>query len=89
MAPIGILTAVSSAIRVGGAPWMKALIGRARENRASVEVELMTSTSQEVCELWNGKVVIRTIGRPRVCHIIFLGETHAPSGNIWIIHPTK
>ncbi|CAP62125.1 uncharacterized protein PODANS_5_20 [Podospora anserina S mat+] len=52
MGPLGILTIVVSAIRVAGetVPNLKALIGRAREDRASVEVELLSSTSREVCE---------------------------------------
>jgi len=40
-APIGILTSVVSAIRVGGSRWLKAVIGRAREPEASAELELM------------------------------------------------
>ncbi|KAL4799985.1 hypothetical protein BDV19DRAFT_201835 [Aspergillus venezuelensis] len=35
MAPLGILTCVVSAIRVGGKKWLKALVGRARESRAA------------------------------------------------------
>src|SRR5437762_441362 len=48
MAPLGIITAIVGAIRVGGPGWLKAIIGRARENQAAVEVELMSSTSQDV-----------------------------------------
>jgi hypothetical protein len=74
MAPLGILTAIVSAIRVGGPSWLKAVIGCARENRAAVEVDLMSSTSHEVCELWNGKAVVRTLGRPMVQQLVFLGD---------------
>ncbi|KAF2793896.1 ankyrin, partial [Melanomma pulvis-pyrius CBS 109.77] len=77
MAPLGIITAVVGAIRVGGPSWMRAIIGRARENRASAEVELMSSTSHEVCELWNGESVVRTLGRPLVKQIVVLrNEIH-------------
>ena len=72
MAPLGIITAVVSAIRVGGPSWLKAVIGRARENRASAEIELMTSTSHEVCELWNGQGIVRILGKPQMSQIIFL-----------------
>ncbi|KAI5787304.1 hypothetical protein EDC01DRAFT_617690 [Geopyxis carbonaria] len=72
MAPLGILTAIVAAIRVGGPPWLKAVIGRARENRATIEMELMSSTSHEVCELWNGQGVVRSMGRPRIGQIIYL-----------------
>ena len=77
MAPLGIITAIVGAIRVGGPSWMRAIIGRARENRASAEVELMSSTSHEVCELWNGESVVRTLGRPLVKQIVVLrNEIH-------------
>lgn len=74
MAPLGILTAVVSAVRVAGPPWMKAIIGRARENRAAAEVELMSSTSHEVCELWNGQSVVRTLGRPQVKQLVWFED---------------
>ncbi|KAF5598212.1 ankyrin repeat [Fusarium pseudocircinatum] len=64
MAPLGILTIIVSAIRVGGPSWLKAIIGRARENLAAAEVELMSSTSQDVCELWNGSEIVRSLGSP-------------------------
>lgn len=62
MAPLGIVTIVVSAIRVGGPSWLKAAIGRARENLAVAEVDLMSSTSSEVCELWNGHEIVRCMG---------------------------
>ncbi|KAK5656085.1 hypothetical protein OQA88_5224 [Cercophora sp. LCS_1] len=43
MAPLGIVTAVVGAIRVGGPSWLKAIIGRARESRAVAESEVMGS----------------------------------------------
>ncbi|KAI5779884.1 hypothetical protein DFH27DRAFT_585703 [Peziza echinospora] len=66
LAPLGILTAITCAIRVGGSPWLRSLVGRARESRASVELELMSSTSEEVCELWNGHDLVRYPGRHQV-----------------------
>lgn len=45
MAPLGIITALVGAIRVDGPVWLKAVIGRSRENRAAAEIELMSSTS--------------------------------------------
>lgn len=72
MAPLGIITAIVGAIRVGGFAWLKAVIGRARENRASAELELMSSTSHEVCELWNGEGMVRTTGKGYVKQIVFL-----------------
>lgn len=72
MAPLGVLTAIVSAIRVGGPSWLKRLVGRARENTANTEIELMSSVSQEVCELWNGKSIVRSIDYPRIKQIIHL-----------------
>lgn len=54
MAPLGILTCVVSAIRVGGKKWLKALVGRARESLSTAEMEILSSTSDTVCELWSG-----------------------------------
>ncbi|QVM13645.1 hypothetical protein D8B26_008253 [Coccidioides posadasii str. Silveira] len=50
-APLGILTAIVSVIRVCGSPSLRAFIGRAQEGRGIAEVELCSSTSNDVCEL--------------------------------------
>jgi len=72
MAPLGILTAIVGAIRVGGPPWLKAIIGRAREPLAVAEAELMSSTSNEVCELWNGHEVVRVMGEGPIREFIIM-----------------
>ncbi|KLU85217.1 hypothetical protein MAPG_04247 [Magnaporthiopsis poae ATCC 64411] len=72
MAPLGIITAIIAAIRVGGPSWLKAVIGRARENLAAAEAELMSSTSKETCELWNGQEVVRCTGAAPVVEFICL-----------------
>lgn len=71
MAPLGIITALVSAVRVGGANWLKVLVGRATENLVQAELELMSSTSKESCDLWNGRAIVRCIGRPKVSEIIY------------------
>ncbi|KAF8242056.1 hypothetical protein K440DRAFT_169917 [Wilcoxina mikolae CBS 423.85] len=71
MAPLGIITAIVGAVRVGGASWLKSLIGRARETRAAAEVELMSSTSHEVCEIWNGDAIVRVMGTPDIEQFIY------------------
>jgi len=71
MAPLGILTAIVGAIRVGGPVWLKAVIGRARESRGLAEVELMSSTSHDVCELWNGRHIVRVLGTSPIKEILF------------------
>ncbi|KAK0638562.1 hypothetical protein B0T16DRAFT_449529 [Cercophora newfieldiana] len=40
--PLGVVTIVVSTIRVGGPIWLRAIIGRARENRAVVEEEVIS-----------------------------------------------
>ncbi len=42
---------------------MSLLPRRAREEHASIEKELLSSTSREVCELWTGRSVARVKGR--------------------------
>ncbi|XXG98400.1 hypothetical protein Hte_004723 [Hypoxylon texense] len=72
MVPSGIITAIVGAIRVGGPTWLKAIIGRARESRAISEAELMSSTSHEVCELWNGQDIVRVMGKGPIREFIIL-----------------
>ncbi|KAK0707370.1 hypothetical protein B0H67DRAFT_495105, partial [Lasiosphaeris hirsuta] len=71
MAPLGILTAVVSAIRVYGWPSMKAFIGRAQEAHGVAEAELCSSTSYDVCELWSEGGICRVFGRPRVLEFVY------------------
>ncbi|KAM5346265.1 hypothetical protein ACJ41O_009270 [Fusarium nematophilum] len=72
MAPIGIITILVSAIRVGGPAGLKALVGRARENFAAAEMELMSSTSSEVHERYNGQRIVRCQGSTPVWEFIYL-----------------
>ena len=72
MAPLGIVTAIVAAIRVGGPSWLKAIIGRARESHAVAESELMSSTSNEVCELWNGHQIVRVMGEGPIREFVIL-----------------
>ncbi|KAG8533606.1 uncharacterized protein KY384_001346 [Bacidia gigantensis] len=64
MGPIGIITIVVSAIRIGGSRAFKAIIGRSREARVTAEQEFLSSTSDEVCELWSGRGVVRVTDKP-------------------------
>jgi len=73
MAPLGIITAIVGAIRVGGPTWLKAIIGRARENRATAEAELMSSISPEVCEVWDGGQVVRVVGSLPIQELLYVG----------------
>ncbi|KAF5541711.1 ankyrin repeat [Fusarium napiforme] len=77
VAPLGIITTIVSAIRVAGPAWLKAIIGRSRENLSSAEMELMSSTSQETCELWNGRDVVRCQGKAPVTEFICLASANS------------
>ncbi|EEU34422.1 uncharacterized protein NECHADRAFT_102067 [Fusarium vanettenii 77-13-4] len=68
--PLGILTIIASAIRVQGPEIVRAFIGRARETRAVAELEIMSSTSHDVCELFDGKSIVRVMGRPRIMQLL-------------------
>ncbi|KAF4946652.1 hypothetical protein FGADI_11041 [Fusarium gaditjirri] len=76
MVPLGILTAITGAIRVHGPQVARSFIGRARETRALSEIELMSSTSQEVCELFNGSSIIRAMGRPKITQFLIFPELY-------------
>jgi hypothetical protein len=70
MAPL--ITAIVGAIRVGGPAWLKAIIGRARENRSVAEADLMSSTSKDVCELWDGGQIVRVEGSVPVQELLYV-----------------
>ncbi|KIL90085.1 hypothetical protein FAVG1_06823 [Fusarium avenaceum] len=76
MVPLGIITAITGAIRVQGMPLARAFIGRARENRALVEIELMSSTSREVCEIFNGSSIVRAMGDPKIAQFLIFPEKY-------------
>ncbi|RDW76457.1 ankyrin repeat domain-containing protein [Aspergillus mulundensis] len=70
MAPLGILTAVVSAIRVCGSSSLRAFIGRAQEGGGTVEAELCSSTSRSVSELYNNGGIARVFGRPKILEVV-------------------
>ncbi|KAF6836671.1 hypothetical protein CPLU01_03465 [Colletotrichum plurivorum] len=72
MGPIGILTAIVSAIRVCGHSSLRAFVGRSREGNGVVEAELCTSTSRDVCELFNRGGITRVLGRPKILEFVYL-----------------
>ncbi|KAF6827134.1 hypothetical protein CMUS01_09139 [Colletotrichum musicola] len=82
VAPIGVITVIVSAIRVGGYTWLKAVVGRARENIVAAELEVMSSTSKEACELWNGRNVVRCPGAADICEFICLYPTETDRKDI-------
>ncbi|KAK2733521.1 ankyrin repeat domain-containing protein 28 [Colletotrichum kahawae] len=81
MAPLGIVTAVVSAIRVCGSPGLRAFIGRAQEGGGIAEAELCSSTSRDVCELYHNGAIVRVFGRPKILEIVHdPGETDFYTG---------
>ncbi|KAJ3459808.1 hypothetical protein MRS44_015881 [Fusarium solani] len=95
MGPLGIITTIVSAIRVGGGKRLKALIGRARESHSVAEQELLSSTSQNVCEMWNGQQIVRLIGSGEDMETFLITRdgvvsdlrTAAKSYLVWSYHP--
>ncbi|KAL4911196.1 hypothetical protein BDW74DRAFT_172661 [Aspergillus multicolor] len=71
MAPMGILTAVVSAIRVCGSPALRAFVGRAQEGGGQAEAELCSSTSQGVCEVYHNGGIARVFGHPKILEVVY------------------
>ncbi|KAM0424957.1 hypothetical protein ACHAPT_009758 [Fusarium lateritium] len=69
-APMGVITAVVSAIRVCGTPSLRAFVGRAQEGAGVAEAELCSSTSRDVCELYSNGGIARVFGRPKVLEVV-------------------
>ncbi|TQV94571.1 pfs [Cordyceps javanica] len=74
MVPLGILTAVVSAIRVCGGPSLRAFVGRAQEGSGVAEAELCSSTSRDACELYRNGAVVRVFGRPKILELIHVPD---------------
>ncbi|CAG8980881.1 hypothetical protein HYALB_00013186 [Hymenoscyphus albidus] len=72
MAPLGVITAIVSAIRVYGNASLKAFIGRAQEAHGQAEAKLCSSTSDDVCELWSNGGFCRVFGRPKILEFVHI-----------------
>ncbi|KAF2118389.1 hypothetical protein BDV96DRAFT_488777, partial [Lophiotrema nucula] len=70
MAPLGVLTAAVSVIRVCGGPVLRAFIGRAQEGANVAEVELCSSTGIDVCELYQNGGITRVFGDPVLLEVV-------------------
>lgn len=71
IAPLGLITAVVSVIRIYGSSSFKSIIGRSQEAHGVAEAELCSSTSQDVCELWSNGGICRVFGRPKILNFIY------------------
>ncbi|EHK48861.1 uncharacterized protein TrAtP1_009724 [Trichoderma atroviride] len=76
VAPLGVITAVVSAIRVCGTPSLRAFVGRAQEGAGTAEAELCSSTSRDVCELYSNGGIARVFGRPKLLEIVHDTQTN-------------
>lgn len=70
MAPLGILTAIVSVIRVCGSPLLRAFIGRAQEGSGVAEVDLCSSTGRDIAELYQNGAITRVFGRPKILEFV-------------------
>ncbi|ORY15074.1 hypothetical protein BCR34DRAFT_509097, partial [Clohesyomyces aquaticus] len=70
MAPMGVLTAIVSVIRVCGGIRMKAFIGTAQESPGTAEVELCSSTGRDVCEMYHHDTITRIFGKAKLIELV-------------------
>lgn len=78
MCPLGIITAVTAVVRVCGHSSLRAFIGRSQEGNGVVEAELCTSTSRDVCELFNNGGITRVLGQPNVLELVCIFPSTSP-----------
>ncbi|KAF3161231.1 hypothetical protein TWF788_002712 [Orbilia oligospora] len=71
MAPLGLLTAVVSVIRVCGSASLRAFIGRAQESSGFAEIEVLSCTSATTGELFNARGgIARVFGSPQILEVV-------------------
>ncbi|KAG9380267.1 hypothetical protein A1F94_009162 [Pyrenophora tritici-repentis] len=75
--PLGIITIIVSAIRVGRVSILKALVGRARESLTTAELEILSSTSENSSELWAKEGTVRVLGKAPVLELIVYSHSEA------------
>ncbi|KAK2740060.1 ankyrin repeat domain-containing protein 28 [Colletotrichum kahawae] len=83
MGPIGVITTMVSTIRLCGPASLRAFIGRSKEGNSAIEAELCTSTSRDVCEVFNNGGITRVLGKPKILELIRTPEDYhhrAPAG---------
>lgn len=72
--PLGVGSVLLAAIRVLGSRFLKYRIGKAGEDEDLIEKDLMSSTSPNVWELWNGYEVVRVTGQADIQEFLLLGD---------------
>lgn len=79
LVPLGVLTAVVSVIRVCGNSSLRAIIGRAQEDPASSEKEILSCVSDSTAEIFTESGVARITGSPRILEFV-ADESQAQAG---------
>ncbi|KAH0421281.1 ankyrin repeat domain-containing protein 28 [Colletotrichum camelliae] len=79
MGPIGVITTIVSTIRLCGPASLRAFIGRSQEGNSAIEAELCTSTSRDVCEVFNNGGITRVLGRPKILELIHVPKHYLRS----------
>lgn len=88
LAPLGVLTAVVSVIRVCGSPSLKAFIGRAQEGPAEAESELLPCVSESTAELFNDGGISRVFGQPRILELVAWENKDPSTGRVSVEYGT-
>lgn len=70
LGPLGIINAMVSTVRLCGSSSFRAFFGRAQESDGNIEMELCTSTSRDVCELFTGGGISRVLGQPNLLELV-------------------
>lgn len=70
------------AIRIAGPNWLRAVVGRAREGDGVAESEIMSSTSESVCELWSGRSIVRLLGSPDLLELVYVPYNQNREGSL-------
>ncbi|KAH9238284.1 hypothetical protein K456DRAFT_1168651 [Colletotrichum gloeosporioides 23] len=84
MGPIGVITTIVSTIRLCGPASLRAFIGRSQEGNSAIEAELCTSTSRDVCEVFNNGGITRVLGRPKLLELIHMPKKYLP-----VVEPSR
>ncbi|KAK1851044.1 ankyrin repeat domain-containing protein 28 [Colletotrichum chrysophilum] len=84
MGPIGVITTIVSTIRLCGPASLRAFIGRSKEGNSTIEAELCTSTSRDVCEVFNNGGITRVLGRPKLLELI-----HVPKKYLSVVETSR
>ncbi|KAK6511871.1 hypothetical protein TWF481_000776 [Arthrobotrys musiformis] len=87
MAPLGILTALVSVIRVCGNSSLRAFIGRAQESPGIAEAELLSCVSETTSELWHGGGIARVFGTPQILEVVRVEERGLPWHRDQVLDP--